>query len=105
MEKEKYMHCTNMNNSINIKEFDDHKKDIISKEIINIITEIGELSESIGLNTRFDEIELDSLKFIAIVVEIERFYKFEFEDENMLLKNYQNISDFVEYVTKKIEEV
>ena len=82
MEKEKYMHCTNMNNSINIKEFDDHKKDIISKEIINIITEIGELSESIGLNTRFDEIELDSLKFIAIVVEIELFYKFEFSEYN-----------------------
>ena len=87
-----------------------NKKKIIStsfpfKEIVKLIFEIGELSDNINLNTTFDEIELDSIEFITIIVEVESNYEIEFDDENMLISNYQSIGDFVEYVKKKIAKV
>lgn len=48
---------------------------------------------------------LDSIEFITIIVEVESNYEIEFDDENMLISNYQSIGDFVEYVKKKIAKV
>ena len=93
--------CTNMNDIINAKGAVEPQTDDITKEIIKLITEIGELSDNIDLDTTFDEIELDSIGFVTIIVEIETNYEIEFDDENMLITNYQSIGEFVEYVKKK----
>lgn len=93
--------CTNMNDIINAKGAVEPQTDDITKEIIKLITEIGELSDNIDLDTTFDEIELDSIGFVTIIVEIETNYGIEFDDENMLITNYQSIGEFVEYVKKK----
>ena len=96
---------TNMNDIINAKGAIGSQTGSIDKEIIKLIFEIGELSNNIGLDTAFDEIELDSIEFITIIVEVETNYEIEFDDENMLISNYQSIGDFVEYVKKKIAKV
>jgi len=93
---------TNMNDIINAKGAIGSQTGSIDKEIIKLIFEIGELSNNIGLDTAFDEIELDSIEFITIIVEVETNYEIEFDDENMLINNYRSIGDFVEYVKKKI---
>ena len=93
---------TNMNDIINAKGAIGSQTGSIDKEIIQLIFEIGELSDNIGLDTAFDEIELDSIEFITIIVEVETNYEIEFDDENMLINNYRSIGDFVEYVKKKI---
>ena len=93
---------TNMNDIINAKGAIGSQTGSIEKEIIKLIFEIGELSNNIGLDTAFDEIELDSIEFITIIVEVETNYEIEFDDENMLINNYRSIGDFVEYVKKKI---
>lgn len=93
---------TNMNDIINAKGAIGSQTGSIDKEIIKLIFEIGELSDNIGLDTAFDEIELDSIEFITIIVEVETNYEIEFDDENMLINNYRSIGDFVEYVKKKI---
>lgn len=92
---------TNMNDIINAKGAIGSQTGSIDKEIIKLICEIGELSDNINLNTTFDEIELDSIEFITIIVEVESNYEIEFDDENILISNYQCIGDFVEYVKKK----
>ena len=96
---------TNINDIINAKRAIGSQTGSIDKEIVKLIFEIGELSDNINLNTTFDEIELDSIEFITIIVEVESNYEIEFDDENMLISNYQRIGDFVEYVKKKIAEV
>lgn len=93
---------TNMNDIINAKGAIGSQTGSIDKEIIKLIFEIGELSDNIGLDTAFDEIEFDSIEFITIIVEVETNYEIEFDDENMLINNYRSIGDFVEYVKKKI---
>ena len=93
---------TNMNDIINAKGAIGSQTGSIDKEIIKLIFEIGELSDNIGLDTAFDEIELDSIEFITIIVEVETNYEIEFDEENMLINNYRSIGDFVEYVKKKI---
>ena len=97
--------CTNMNDMINAKGAVEPQTDDITKEIIKLITEIGELSDNIDLDTTFDKIELDSIGFVTIIVEIETNYEIEFDDENMLITNYQSIGEFVEYVKKKTAKV
>lgn len=96
---------TNMNDIINAKGAIGSQTGSIDKEIVKLLFEIGELSDNINLNTTFDEIELDSIEFITIIVEVESNYEIEFDDENMLISNYQSIGDFVEYVKKKIAKV
>lgn len=91
-----------MNNVINVKGNDNFKTDNIDEEIIKLIIDIGELSDNIGLDTTFDEIKLDSIKFITIIIEVETNYEIEFDDVNMLVNNYESIGDFVEYVKMKI---
>ena len=97
--------CTNMNDMINAKGAVEPQTDDITKEIIKLITEIGELSDNIDLDTTFDKIELDSIGFVTIIVEIETNNEIEFDDENMLITNYQSIGEFVEYVKKKTAKV
>ena len=93
---------TNMNDIINAKGAIGSQTGSIDKEIIKLIFEIGELSDNIGLDTDFVDIELDSIEFITIIVEVETNYEIEFDDENMLINNHRSIGDFVEYVKKKI---
>lgn len=74
----------------------------IESEIVKIMMKAGELPDNIGLDTTFKEIELDSINFITIIVEIEDYFEIEFDDENMILSKYQTIGEFVNYVENKI---
>lgn len=74
----------------------------IEQEIVKLMMEAGELPDNIGLDTTFKEIELESINFITIIVEIEDHFEIEFDDENMILSNYQTVGEFVNYVENKI---
>lgn len=76
----------------------------IENEIVKIMTEAGKLLDNIGLYTTFKEIELESINFITIIVEIEDHFEIEFDDENMILSNYETVGDFVKYVESKMSK-
>lgn len=76
----------------------------IENEIIEIMKEAGELPDNIGLDTTFKEIELESINFITIVVEIEDYFEIEFDDENMLISKYKTVGNFVNYVESIINK-
>ena len=75
----------------------------IEQEIVKLMIEVGELTDNIGLDTTFKEIEIESLNFITIIVEIEDNFGIEFDDENMLTSNYKTVGDFVNYVENIIK--
>ena len=76
----------------------------IEQEIVKLMMEVGELPDNIGLDTTFKEIELESINFITIIVEIEEHFEIEFDDENMILSNYETVGDFVKYVESKMSK-
>lgn len=70
----------------------------LRSEIVNLMVEAGELPDNIRLDTTFKELEIESVTFISIVVEIEDHFEIEFDDENMLISKYKTVEDFVNYV-------
>ena len=75
------------------------------KEIINLIIKTGEVSCNVGKDTILEEVDLDSITFITIIVELEKKYKIEFDDEKMLVSNYKTIGDLIEYVKMKVAKL
>lgn len=73
-------------------------------EIVRLMIESGELSDNTGLDNTFKELEIESISFITIIVEIEDHFAIEVDDENMLISKYQTVGDFVKYVESKITE-
>lgn len=74
----------------------------VEHEIIKVMRKAGKLPDNIGLDTTFKELEIESITFITIIVEIEDYFEIEFDDENMILSNYEAVGDFVNYVESKI---
>ena len=74
----------------------------IEQEIVKLMIEVGGLPDNIGLDTTFKEIEIESIIFITLIVEIEDHFEIEFDDENMILSYYQTVGEFVNYVENKI---
>ncbi|WP_158081644.1 acyl carrier protein [Paenibacillus selenitireducens] len=46
---------------------------------------------------------LDSVTFIKIIVEIEKTYGIEFDDDKLLLSEFPSIGSLINYVVSKIE--
>jgi acyl carrier protein len=58
-------------------------------------------NNSIGFETKLQETALDSLKYISLVVEVEKEFDMKFDDENLLLHNFETVEDLFEYVNEK----
>jgi len=49
-------------------------------------------------------IQINSIQFIKIIVEIENEFDFEFGDDVLDIQNYATLSDFVKCINEKMEE-
>ena len=66
-------------------------------EIIGIIVETLEVEEaSLKDNTRFADLDVDSLDLVNLVVAFENKYKLEIPDNE--IKNLQTVKDVVDYI-------
>lgn len=84
-----------------LKEVNDLDKGIlISEKIINIIkNNIDDcFNEYITESTYISQIGIDSLNFISIILDIEKEFELEFEDDMILLDKYNQVKDFVKYI-------
>jgi acyl carrier protein len=78
---------------------------VIKKETRSLILGIIHLvmdNKNIELSSEVSSIAFDSLRFIKLVVEIEKKFNIEFEDDYLLLHKYKTIEDICEYVESKI---
>lgn len=48
--------------------------------------------------------QINSIQFIKIIVEIENKFDFEFGDEALDIQNYVTLNDFVKYINDTIQE-
>ena len=69
----------------------------LREEIISIIVDTLEVEEeALKDNTRFADLDVDSLDLVNLVVAFEDKYKFEIPDNE--IKNLQTIKDVIEYI-------
>lgn len=76
------------------------KKELIEKEVIEIIEEFCCLGDEILLETELDyDLGLDSLDMVEITMESEERFNISIEDEE--IANVKTVSDIVELVVAK----
>ena len=72
--------------------------------IINIINDNIALKEEVKENTNLSNLSLDSLSFINALVTIEEVFSITFNDEELNIDNFKNVSDLVNLVKRKVLE-
>ena len=72
--------------------------------IINIINDNLALKEEVKENTNLSNLSLDSLSFINALVTIEEVFSITFNDEELNINNFKNVSDLVNLVKRKVLE-
>ena len=72
--------------------------------IINIINDNLVLKEEVKENTNLSNLSLDSLSFINAIVTIEEVFSITFNDEELNIDNFKNVSDLVNLVKRKVLE-
>lgn len=75
----------------------------IQESILMLINLNVNTNRAISLSTNVCEIGIDSLIFVKIIVSLENEFKFEFDDDKLLLSNFQTIQSLAEYIEKKIK--
>ena len=66
--------------------------------VISCIYEIKKIK--VNKNSKFVEIDLDSIEFVQLLVNIENKFKIEFKEEELNLELYKNVNDLVKIVKK-----
>ena len=76
----------------------------MNEMIININKDNLALKEEVKENTNLSNLSLDSLSFINTLVTIEEVFSITFNDEELNINNFKNVSDLVNQVKRKVLE-
>ena len=75
----------------------------MKEKIIEIIRNACALEENdITLETKLQDLSLDSLSFIEAIVSIEQEFDIEFEDESLNIYEWKTVEEIIQYVEKII---
>ena len=78
-----------------------NKEKTIKDEVIEIIIDTLEVEEeALKDNTRFADLDVDSLDLVNLVVAFENKYKLEIPDNE--IKNLQTVKDVVDYIESHV---
>ena len=71
--------------------------------IIRLIYDVLMLDDNINISeaTELANIPFDSLSFVKLIVELERIYNIEFEDDKLLFSEFPTIKSLIDYVIIK----
>lgn len=72
----------------------------IEHMLISIISKYSK--KELSLDTTIEELELESIEFVKIIVEIEKVFGVEVEDDALYVRSGIAIKDFYEYIEKTI---
>ena len=77
----------------------------MKEKIIEIIRNACALEEdNITLETRLQDISLDSLSFIECLVRVEEIFNIEFEAEELDMNGWETVGDILKEAERKIHE-
>lgn len=71
--------------------------------VINIFKNNASELEDIPDDAKLIDLGINSITFIRIIVELESYFNFEFEDEDLDYKNFEYIDDVCRYIANKTE--
>lgn len=76
---------------------------IMEEKVREIILSILERNnnEEVTSDTPLD---IDSIEFVRIVVELEEEFEIEFQDFDLNINSFQKISDYILYINNRLEE-
>ena len=75
---------------------------IVQETTLNIIKEISQMDE-VNIDMDFESLNLNSISFITMVVQIESAFDFEFDDEMLLITKFPTVRSIVDYVESKLQ--
>ena len=76
----------------------------ISRRIVEIIKVNTECSNEISENSLLCDLEMTSIDFVKIVIEIETEFNIEFEDEKLQFSEFPTVQSLIDYVEKRVGE-
>lgn len=77
--------------------------DYITRNTLIIISDnLISIDEEITLETEFKNISIDSITFVKIIIELEKFFNIEFDDDMILLSEFKTVRSMVDYIFLKI---
>ena len=66
------------------------------------ITEIIQNNIVISLPTKFETVDIVSLKFISLIVQCEELFNIETNDEDLVINNYNTFDDFISMILRHL---
>jgi acyl carrier protein len=78
------------------------KMDIIDiqNDVVNTIKDL--VNVQISIDTNLQDINMDSITFIKMIVNLETTFNFEFDDEMLLITKFPTVKTIIEYVAMKV---
>jgi acyl carrier protein len=74
-------------------------KDQVTERVIAALVEFGEEPENVKLDSRFEDMDIDSLDLVELAQVIEDEYKIEITDAEM--EKIETVQDVVEFVSAR----
>ena len=93
----------NIKNSIKVQK-EDFEENEIEKKIIDIIKLVILVPGEISISDGFEELGVDSLKWIRLIVAIEKTFNFEFDDNMLSNSIFPNVESLINYVEEKVKK-
>lgn len=79
-------------------------KERLVEVLLNIVREEFSDIEIKDLNDELRDNGIDSVKVIKLIIQIEERFKFEFDDEDLIIDNFKSLNTLADFLTRKLEE-
>lgn len=79
-------------------------KDELFRKIEPVFYELFDYNIDISLTTKFEWLNMDSIKFITLIVKSEELFNFEIDDENLIMNRYDTLGDYLEMIICQVNK-
>ena len=76
----------------------------MKNKVIELIKDNLALDEEVDIDTPLKSLSLDSLSFINLIVQIEENYDIDFSFDELDIKKWNNVNDFIQTIKEKLNE-
>ena len=76
----------------------------MKNKVIELIKDNLALDEEVDIDTPLKSLSLDSLSFINLIIEIEETYDIDFSFDELDIKKWNNVNDFIQTIKEKLNE-
>lgn len=77
---------------------------VVKSTVVDIVKTGLSFLQNESAERIFEELELDSMCFMTIVLQIENRFGIEFGDENLILDKFRSVDALVSHIEGKLEE-